>query len=251
MSNRFEGKSAIVTGAASGIGQAVAQRLASEGAHVACVDLNPDAAKATADGIVAAGGNAFPLACDVSDADAVKAMVDGAVATLGKLDVLCNVAGIGKFEHSHTWDPGHFDRIVGVNLHGTYYCRSAALPHLLATGGNIVNTASTAGIMGQPWSAAYCASKGGVVMMTKALATEYADRGVRINAVAPGGTETNIIASFRPPAGDVNYDSMKKMISPMGMTSPAKMAGVFAFIASDEANYMTGSVVAMDGGITA
>ena len=88
-------------------------------------------------------------------------------------------------------------------------------------------------------------------MLTKALATEYLDKGIRVNAVAPGGTETNIIHSFMPPAGDVNYDLMKKMISPMGMTSPDKMAGVFAFIASDEANYMTGSVVAMDGGITA
>jgi NAD(P)-dependent dehydrogenase (short-subunit alcohol dehydrogenase family) len=251
MSNRFEGKSAIVTGAASGIGQAVAQRLAREGAHVACVDLNQEAAAATAAGIGAAGGRAFAVACDVSDSAAVKAMVDGAVATLGGLDVLCNVAGIGKFEHSHEWKPEHFDRILGVNLHGTYYCCSAALPHLLASKGNIVNTASTAGMMGQPWSAAYCASKGGVVLLTKALATEYMDKGVRVNAVAPGGTETAIMASFMPPEGELNYDLMRKMMSPMGFTKPDKMAGVFAFIASDEANYMTGSVVAMDGGITA
>ena len=88
-------------------------------------------------------------------------------------------------------------------------------------------------------------------MLTKALATEYLDKGVRVNAIAPGGTETNIVTSFAPPPGDVNYDLMKKMISPMGMTSPDKMAGVFAFIASDEASYMTGSVVTMDGGITA
>lgn len=251
MSNRFEGKSAIVTGAASGIGQAVARRLASEGAHVVCVDLNTEAAGATAAGIVDAGGQAFCLACDVSNAEAVKATIEAAVARLGKLDVLCNVAGIGKFAHTHEWDPAHFDRILAVNLHGTYYCSSAALPHLLASRGNIVNTASTAGLMGQPWSAAYCASKGGVVLLTKALATEYLDQGVRVNAVAPGGTETAIMASFMPPEGDLNYDLMKKMVSPMGFTQPDKMAGVFAFIASDEANYMTGSVVAMDGGITA
>ena len=248
MDRRFVDKRVIVTGTASGIGRAVAQRLAVEGAHVACVDLADPAA--TVAGIKDAGGAAFGLRCDVSDAAAVKTMVDSAAVTLGGLDVLCNIAGIGRFWNSHDWEPSHFDKILGVNLAGTYYCAAAALPYLLVSKGNIVNTASTAGIMGQPWSAAYCASKGGVVMLTKALATEYQGSGVRVNAVAPGGTDTNIIKSFAPPT-DPNFELMKKMISPMGYSSPEIMAGVFAFVASDEASYMTGSIVAMDGGITA
>ena len=248
MDKRFVGKRAIVTGTASGIGRAVAQRLAAEGAHVACVDLQDPAVTVTS--ISNGGGKAFGLTCDVSNSEAAKAMVESAAALLGGVDVLCNIAGIGKFWNSHEWDPAHFDKIIGVNLAGTYYCAAAALPYLLESKGNIVNTASTAGVMGQPWSAAYCASKGGVVMLTKALATEYQARGVRINAVAPGGTDTNIINSFAPPS-DPNYELMKKMVSPMGYSSPDTMAGLFAFIASDEASYMTGSVVAMDGGITA
>lgn len=250
MEDRFVGKNVVVTGAGSGIGRAVAIRLAAEGARVACLDLSLDGAEATVASIGAAGGAAFARRCDVANAADAHAVVSSSVAELGSLDVLCNVAGIGKFAHSHEWDPEHFDRIIAVNLQGTYYCAAAALPFLLESKGNIVNTASTAGIMGQPWSAAYCASKGGVVMLTKALASEYIDRGVRVNAVAPGGTETNIVASFAPPS-DPNYSLMKKLISPMGMTKPETMAGVFAFVASSEASYMTGSIVTMDGGITA
>lgn len=247
---RFEGKRALVTGAGSGIGRAVANRLASEGAHVMCVDLSPEGVETTVAEIQSSGGVAHGSCCDVGDSDAVQSMVSDSVQVLGGLDVLCNIAGIGQFVHSHEWNPASFDRIVRVNLQGTFYCCSAALPHLLESKGNIVNTASTAGLMGQPWSAGYCASKGGVVMLTKALATEYQHLGVRVNAVAPGGTETNIMASFAPPEG-ANFGSLKKMISAMGFTSPDKMAGVFAFIASEEANYMTGSIVTMDGGVTA
>jgi len=164
--------------------------------------------------------------------------------------VLCNIAGIGKFANSHEMPLEDWNRIIGVNLTGTFLMCQAVLPHLLAGGGNIVNTASNAGLIGQPWSAAYCASKGGVIMLTKALAVEYLKQGVRVNAVAPGGTDTAITNSFTPPEG-ADYKLMRKMMSPLGMASPEKLASLFAYVASDEASFMTGSVVVMDAGLTA
>jgi meso-butanediol dehydrogenase / (S,S)-butanediol dehydrogenase / diacetyl reductase len=242
--HRFEGRRAIVTGAASGIGRAVAARLAEEGARVVGLDLRTDGIETE-----------IALACDVADAASVGGAVEQAIAALGGVDVVCNIAGIGHFCTSHEETPEAFAKIVGVNLNGTFHVCRAALPHLLANGndgGVIVNTASTAGLMGQPWSAAYCASKGGVVLLTKALAVEYADRNIRVNAVAPGGTNTAIQEAFSTtfPA-DASGRKMAKMMSAMGMAEPAEMASAFAYIASAEARYMTGAIVTVDGGITA
>jgi meso-butanediol dehydrogenase / (S,S)-butanediol dehydrogenase / diacetyl reductase len=242
--HRFEGRRAIVTGAASGIGKAVAARLAEEGARVVGLDLRTDGIETE-----------IALACDVADATSVGVAVEQAVAALGGVDVVCNIAGIGHFCTSHEETPEAFAKIVGVNLNGTFHVCRAALPHLLANGndgGVIVNTASTAGLMGQPWSAAYCASKGGVVLLTKALAVEYADRNIRVNAVAPGGTNTAIQEAFSTtfPA-DASGRKMAKMMSAMGMAEPTEMAAAFAYVASSEARYMTGAIVTVDGGITA
>jgi NAD(P)-dependent dehydrogenase (short-subunit alcohol dehydrogenase family) len=243
---RFGRKVALVTGAGSGIGRAVAQRFAAEGAKVACLDLGGHAE--TAAGI---GAKAMAIDCDVSDYAAVDAAVAAASNGLGPIDIVCNVAGIGWFANSHEEDPARFAKAIAVNLTGTFHVCRAALPAMVERkAGIIVNTASTAGMMGQPWSAAYCASKGGVVLMTKALAFEYREIGIRINAVAPGGTKTNIVGGFSPPPG-ADWKKMTKMMSEFPMAEPEEMANVFAFIASDEARFMTGSLVAMDGGITA
>jgi NAD(P)-dependent dehydrogenase (short-subunit alcohol dehydrogenase family) len=244
--NRFEGSRVLVTGAGSGIGRATAQRFAAEGARVACLDL-----RGQDDTAADIGAAAFPFECNVSDGQAVADVVAAAVDVLGGLDVVCNIAGIGHFRHSHEESPEDFDRIVGVNLNGTFHISRFALPHLLTAGsGVIVNTASTAGLIGQPWSAAYCASKGGVVMLTKALATEYKDRNIRVNAIAPGGTKTNIIQSFSTYPEGADLRQLLKVMSPMEMAEPEEIAALFAFIASDEARYMTGSIVSIDGGIT-
>jgi NAD(P)-dependent dehydrogenase (short-subunit alcohol dehydrogenase family) len=250
MDSRFTDTHAVVTGAASGIGRATAQRLAAEGATVACVDLAAEGAAETAAMITAAGGAATSATCDVSSWADVEATIAQVLAEFGRIDVLCNVAGIGGFQESHLADPAHFARMVSINLTSTFHVCRAVLPGMVERGeGSIVNTASTAGIMGQPWSAAYCASKGGVIMLTKALATEY-DLPLRINAVAPGGVETPLYGAFLPPEG-VDWNRMKKMsrdnIPP---AKPEQLAATFAFVASPEASNMTGAVVVCDSGIS-
>ena len=243
--NRFAGSRVLVTGAGSGIGRATAERFAAEGAQVACLDL-----RGHDDTAATIGAAAHAIACDVSSASAVEAAVATAVTALGGLDIVCNIAGIGHFAASEKESPDDFDKIVAVNLNGTFYVCRYTLPHLLEHGGVIINTASTAGLIGQPWSAAYCASKGGVVLLTKALAYEYRSKGVRVNAVAPGGTNTNIINSFTNLPEGADFKMLNKIMTPMKNAEPAEIASTFAFIASDEARYMTGAVVSIDGGIT-
>jgi NAD(P)-dependent dehydrogenase (short-subunit alcohol dehydrogenase family) len=247
---RFTDHVAVVTGAGSGLGRATAHRLGDEGAAVAAVDLDVDAAEKTAAEIGERGGNARAYRVDVTDPAAVKTTMDGVAADLGRPQVLVNSAGIGGFAHTVDETYERWSAIVGVNLTGTFLMCQAALPHMLEGGGAIVNVASNAGLMGQPYSAAYCASKGGVVNLTRALSVEYVKRGVRVNAVAPGGMNTPMIAGFTMPEG-VNLKEFARVTSPLGYAEPEEVAGVIAYIASNDARYMTGSIVSFDGGITA
>jgi NAD(P)-dependent dehydrogenase (short-subunit alcohol dehydrogenase family) len=248
---RFEGKTAVVTGAGSGIGRATAIRLAAEGASVACLDIVGDHLDETVDALAVLGAKAVAYRCDVTDETQVNDTVTEVASALGRPEVLCNVAGIGTFAHTQQMPLAQWERILAVNLTGTFLMSKAALAHLLESpGGNIVNVASTSGLMGAAYSAAYCASKGGVVMFTKALAIEYAGRGVRVNAVAPGGVDTPLIASFRiPEGGDPKH--VHRITSRLGFCTPDQVAAAIAFLASDESAYTTGAVLAVDGGITA
>lgn len=248
---RFEGRTAIVTGAASGIGRATAIRLASEGALVACLDVVPVGLDETVEALATLGGKAVAYQCDVTDEAVVGRTVDRVADELGRPSILCNVAGVGGFFHTADMPVSKWDQIMAVNLRGPFLMSRAALPHLLhPNGGTIVNVASTAAIIGSAYSAAYCASKGGVLMLTKALAVEYADKGVRVNAVAPGGVDTPLLANFGLPEG-ADPKHLYRIMSRMGYATPDLIASAIAFLASEESSYTTGAILSVDGGITA
>jgi len=242
---RFDETIAVVTGAGSGLGSATAKRLAGEGAKVACLDVAMEAAEATA---AACGGRAYRV--DVSDPAQVREAVGAAASDLGRPSVVVNCAGIGRFYHSHEMPFADWQRIIGVNLSGTFLVCQATLPFLLDGGGAIVNVASNAGLMAQPYSAAYCASKGGVVQLTRALADEYLERGVRVNCVAPGGIETPLQDAFRNVPEGLDFRKLGKIRTPLGNATPDEVAALIAFVASGEGRYMTGAVVSIDGGLT-
>jgi NAD(P)-dependent dehydrogenase (short-subunit alcohol dehydrogenase family) len=247
---RFSGRAAIVTGAASGIGKATVTRLVGEGASVLAVDITADAlaeAVAAANQTAAAGGFAFAHAADVADESAVRDTVRTAVDRLGKLDVLANIAGILRTAHTHECSLDLWNQILRVNLTGTFLMCREAIPHLLATQGAIVNTASTSSQFGHPWMAAYAASKGGVAALTQTLAVEYAKQGLRVNAIAPGSVTSGITSSITFP-DDIDGGLIRRIMSPTGPGEPESVASVVALLASDDGAHMTGSLVRIDGG---
>jgi NAD(P)-dependent dehydrogenase (short-subunit alcohol dehydrogenase family) len=247
---RFEGRSVLVSGAASGIGRATALRFGAEGGRVVCADLDQSGAEATAATIREAGGAALAKACDIADPAAVEATISFAAEAHGGLHVLANVAGIGGFRRTTEVSFGEWSRTIAVNLTGTFLMCQKAIPLLLASKGAIINTASVAGLKSHPYSAAYCASKGGVVLLTRALAVEYGRKGLRINCVCPGGIETPLIAQFRLPEG-VSQAALLR-IAPLGrMGLPDEVAGTIAFLASDDAMYINGAELVVDGGMIA
>jgi NAD(P)-dependent dehydrogenase (short-subunit alcohol dehydrogenase family) len=242
-------KAAAVTGAASGIGRATAVRLAEEGASVACLDLQLEAAEETAKAIIAAGGQAFAQSCNVADPADGAAAIAAVVERYGRLDVLCNIAGIGHFADDRTETLEWWNRIITVNLTGTFLMSQAALPHLIESKGTIVNTASTAGMKGQPWSSAYSASKGGVIALTQTMAVNWGRQGVRVNCVAPGGVTTPITDQFATVPEGADLDLMTRIMPFSRFGEPDELAAAFAFLASDEASYVNGFVMRVDGGM--
>lgn len=245
--NRFENKAVLVTGAASGIGKATALRLAREGASVACVDLDAEKLGETVREIEALGRTAFALPCDISDEASVQKTVALAVEKLGKLDVLCNIAGVLHGAHTHEAKLEDWNRVIRINLTGTFLMCRAAIPHLLATKGNIVNTSSTAALGSHPWMAAYAASKGGILSLSRSLSVEYVKQGLRVNAVCPGGIQTPLHGQLRIPKG-ADIDLIKGAMPFVPMVPPEDVAGAYAFVASDDGRYMNGAEIRVDGG---
>jgi NAD(P)-dependent dehydrogenase (short-subunit alcohol dehydrogenase family) len=244
---RFANSVALVSGAGGGIGRAVAQRLASEGAAVACLDRDHAAAVETA----ASLSRAIAVACDITDADECARAVASTVEQFGRLDVLVNAAGIAASHTITSFPEDTWRRIVDVNLTGTFLVSQAALSALLAARGAIVNIASVAGIRATPYNAAYCASKGGVVMLTKSMAIELARAGVRVNAVCPSAVDTALLRDFVLPDG-ADMQLLGRAASPMGkVLDAAEVAGAVAYLASGEAASITGTLLTIDGGATA
>jgi meso-butanediol dehydrogenase / (S,S)-butanediol dehydrogenase / diacetyl reductase len=248
---RFSGKVALVTGAAAGMGQAISQRLASEGATVVGADLDAAGLKETAASITDAGGGAFePVELDVSDPSACRRVVDEAASSHGRLDVLGNIAGISRAEHVTDVTEQRYRQMMAVNVDGCFFLAQAAIPHLLETDGSIINIASNAGLMGQAYTVVYCMTKGAIVQMTKALAMEYVKTGLRVNAIAPAGTMTRMTASFEVPR-DVDPELMARYTGFRGMNDASEVAALFAFLASDECQGIHGAIVSADRGVTA
>jgi NAD(P)-dependent dehydrogenase (short-subunit alcohol dehydrogenase family) len=244
---RFEGKVAIVTGAASGVGREVTRLLGEGGAHVVAVDVSPD--------VHALGGETVaPVEGDVSRPETAERAVATAVERFGRLDVLVNNAGLIIFKPVTDTTDDELDRVLGVNLKGMFFHCRAAIPMMQQGGGGaIVTTASISGVVGLAGQAAYCASKGAIVNLTRQLAVDYAPANIRVNAVAPGAIETPFLMRFVE--AQENPDALAAEIQshhPLGRWASAEeIARTIVFLASDDASFVTGAILSVDGGYTA
>lgn len=243
---RFDGRVAALTGAASGIGRATAIRLAAEGATVVGLDIDEAGLARTTE----AAGSMDTIVCDVADRAACHAAVEQVVADHGHLDVFGNIAGVARSQHVPDVTEQDWDQMVAVNLSGVFWCAQAAIPHLLKVDGVLINIASNAGLMGQAYTVPYCATKGAVVNMTRALAMEYAKTGLRVNAIAPGAVQTPLVDNYQLPE-EIDFSLMAGYIGLREMSRPEDIAAFFAFLASDEARQVHGAILSVDAGLTA
>jgi len=241
---RFEGKSVLITGAASGIGRATAILFAAKGARVTIGDINAAGLAETA-AMMASMPRVVPY--NAGDFASCRALVEAA-ATDG-LDILCNVSGMLKWGPSLEFSVEDFERILRINTTSVFVMCQAALPHLIKSGGNIVNTASTAALQGIPYTIAYAASKHAVAAITKSLAIEFASKNVRINAICPGHVDTPM-GNSPPPPGDVDWSLVMRNAPklPNGSCAPSDIAEAFVYLASDAARKITGTLLTIDGG---
>ena len=242
------GKAALVTGAASGLGRATAIKLAEAGADLCLVDVNAERLAETA----AMLGNAGVLShvANLADPDACTAAVAAAVARFGRLDALCNIAGIIRMANSADMPREHYLQTIAINLNAPWFLSQAAIPHLLKTNGAIVNCASSAALIGEAYAAAYCASKAGLMNMTKAMAMEFSRKPIRINAVAPGGMITNIADGMTFPA-EAEMDLVARYSGLRGQVEVDDVADLITMLASPAGRSYHGACISIDAGITA
>lgn len=251
---RVEDKACIVTGAGSGIGKAIAERLAEEGGKVLCIDLNEASVNTTAETIRSNGGVAHAVKADVSNSKEVKAFVDDCATRFGGVHVLVNNAGVNIPGVFHEVSNEVIDKTLNVNVKGPMYGCRAAIPYMLKQGGgSIVNISSVNGIVSEPFLAVYSASKGAVVMLSKGVALDYAKQNIRCNAICPGWVDTPINYAHAEMLGGLQkvYDSIGTF-QPIGRPgTPREIAHLALFLGSDESSFITGAVIAADGGMTA
>lgn len=249
--SEFAGKVVMVTGAASGIGFAVAEHFAESGAKVMCCDINEENLTAAVAKLSKYSGEVEMRCFDVSSAQACAESITSCIERFGALHILCNVAGMILTKRLADFDDDDYERIMAVNVGSVFYLSKYAMPHLAESKGNIVNIASTAGLVGVPYNAPYAASKGAVVQLTKAIAVEYAEAGVRVNVVCPGAVATPLAATVQPPK-DCNLALYQRMFPLVAeVAQPAEIASSVAYLASENARFVTGSVLTIDGGQTA
>jgi NAD(P)-dependent dehydrogenase (short-subunit alcohol dehydrogenase family) len=253
---RIDGKTAVVTGSANGIGRAMARAFAAAGGNVVVSDVLVEDGERTVREIAESGGTAMFIAADVSDIAQAEHLIANTVERFGGIDILANNAGIGGGQlRLHEVPAEDFDRVIDVNLRGTFLCSKFAIPHFLARGdGRIINTASTYGLIGAPKAPAYCASKGAIINLTRQMAVDYGPDGIRVNAICPGYIDTGL--GRRGPrltaeefAAATAIREKAAGMQPLGRQGlPAEIADVAVFLASDAASFMTGSIVTVDGG---
>jgi NAD(P)-dependent dehydrogenase (short-subunit alcohol dehydrogenase family) len=251
MAGRFEGKSVIVTGGAGGIGRAACLGFAAEGGRILVADMDGVEGERTAALVREAGGSALFRQVDVSRSEQCAAMVEAAVSAHGGLDVAFNNAGIGGSGFAlHEEEEVAFDRMIAINLKGVFLSMRHEITVMLKNGGGtIVNTASVAGLVGNPGLSSYCAAKHGVAGLTRAAALDYIGKGVRINAVCPGGTRTRLLEAWFQ---DPEVERHVMALHPIGrLAGPEEIARVALFLASPESSFMVGCAVPVDGGLTA
>lgn len=250
---RFADKAVIVTGAASGIGKATAERLAAEGANVIVADINDEGAQEVAAAIAAQHGvKAKAVRFDASKVEDCEQLVETAVAELGKLDVLVNNAGVMQWCRTTDYTPDAWNRIININLNAVFHTSRAAIPHLLKTKGNIVNMSSAAGLQGVAFAPAYSASKAAVIGLTRSMAVEYGDTGVRVNAICPGAVDTPLNTKVAPMPDWLDVSKIAHLFPKTKKSSaPEEIGAAVAYLASDDACNVTGITLSVDGGQTA
>lgn len=248
---RFKDKVILLTGAATGIGRATAQRLAEEGGTVFCLDVSEEGLNETVSLIEKDNGTAMARLCDVSNLDSVKDAIASCRQHYKQIDVLINVAGIIKLDHATNITDDIWQKIIDINLTGTFYLCRECLPHLEASKGNIVNISSTSAIRGLPYGIAYGASKGGVSALTKSIAVEYGKKGVRANTVCPGSILTNMQKNSGLP-DDIDWNLIPRISSLNEFGQPEDIAAMVALVASEQdGKHITGTELVVDGGTVA
>jgi NAD(P)-dependent dehydrogenase (short-subunit alcohol dehydrogenase family) len=258
VSGSLDGKIGVITGAGSGIGRATALEMASRGARVVVSDVDDESGNATVAKVIEAGGEAVFVHADIEDGDQIVALMEGAAKAFGGIDILHNNAGVHETSlttetSTETLPEEIWDRVMNINVKGTWRCSRAAFPYLRERGGAIVNSASVVSYVAFPMGPAYCTSKGAILALTRSMATDWAQYGVRVNCYCPGVIETNMVSKYWEVADDP--DLVKRELAAVGLIKrlggPEEVAKVVCFLASDDASFVTGAAYSVDGGMLA